>query len=95
MGLGLITFAALAWLGVPTMFLYGAVRGLDQTWPHTVIPQFIGAMLGRFYFQKRFKKNWRRYITVIAAGFSCGAGLITILSVGFTFLKNAVIQLPF
>jgi len=95
MGLGLIAFATFASIGVPTMFLYGAVRGLDQTWPHTVIPQFIGALLGRYYFQRRFKKNWRRYITVIAAGFSCGAGLVTILGVGFTFLKNAVIQLPF
>jgi hypothetical protein len=92
---GLVAFVSFAWLGLPVMFVYGSVRGLDQTWPHTVIPQFIGALLGRFYFQRRFKKNWRKYITVLAAGFSCGAGLITILGVGFTFLKNAVIQLPF
>lgn len=93
--IGLVAFVSFAWIGLPAMFVYGSVRGLDQTWPHTVIPQFIGALLGRFYFQRRFKKNWRKYITVLAAGFSCGAGLITILGVGFTFLKNAVIQLPF
>ena len=32
---------------------YGFVAGLGQ-WPHFVILNFIGAMLGRFYFQKRF-----------------------------------------
>ena len=95
MVMGLVSFSAFATLGVPTMFLYGAVRGLDQTWPHTVLPQFIGALLGRYYFRKKFGANWLKYITVIAAGFSCGAGLITVLGVGFTFLKNAVIQLPF
>jgi len=94
-GLGLCTFALFNSLGLPVMFVYGAVRGLGQTWPHTVIPQFIGALLGRYYFRRRFKQNWRRYITVVAAGFSCGAGLIMVLGVGFTFLKNAVIQLPF
>ncbi len=94
-GLGLLSFSTFASLGLPTMFIYGAVRGLDQTWPHTVLPQFIGAMLGQYYFRRKFGKNWLKYITVLAAGFSCGAGLITVLGVGFTFLKNAVIQLPF
>ena len=95
MGLGTAVFSVFSALSLPVMFVYGAVRGLDQTWPHTVIPQFIGALLGRYYFQRRFKKNWRKYITVVFAGFSCGAGLVTVLGVGFTFLKNAVIQLPF
>ncbi|MDA3798523.1 MAG: OPT/YSL family transporter [Kiritimatiellae bacterium] len=94
-GIGLVTFGLFSGLGLPIVFVYGAVRGLGQTWPHTVIPQFLGALVGRYYFQARFKENWRKYITVGAAGFSCGAGLITILGVGFTFLKNAVIQLPF
>jgi hypothetical protein len=95
LGMGLAAFGLFSWIGAPTMFIYGAVRGLDQTWPHTVIPEFIGALLGRYYFQRIFGDKWRRYITVVAAGFSCGAGLITVLGVGFTFLKNAVIQLPF
>jgi len=95
LGAGTLGFIVFGWLGFPTMLLYGAVRGLDQTLPYIVIPQFIGALLGKFYFQKRFKKRWRKYIPVFAAGYSCGAGLITVLGVGFTFLKNAVIQLPF
>jgi hypothetical protein len=94
-GIGVFAFAGFSALGFPILFIYGAVRGLDQTWPHTVLPQFVGALLGRFYFQNRFKDNWRRYITVFFAGFSCGAGLITVLGVGFTFLKNAVMEFPF
>jgi hypothetical protein len=39
--------------------------------------------------------TWRKYVPVVAAGFSCGMGLITILSVGFVFLSKAVISLPF
>ena len=33
--------------------------------------------------------------TMIAAGFACGEGLVTVLGVGFTFLSKAVVQLPF
>lgn len=95
LGAGLAAFGLFSWIGVPTLFLYGAIRGLDQTWPHTVVPQVVGAFLGRYYLAPRFGPQWRRTITVAAAGFGCGAGLITILGVGFTFLKNAVIQLPF
>lgn len=94
-GVGLALFGAFSWIGLPAMFIYGAIRGLDQTWPHTVVPQFLGALLGHYYFRKRFKDRWLAYITVVFAGFSCGAGLITVLGIGFTFLKNAVIQLPF
>jgi len=94
-GVGLAMFGAFSWIGLPVMFIYGAIRGLDQTWPHTVLPQFIGALLGHFYFRKRFQDRWLGYVTVVFAGFSCGAGLITVLGIGFTFLKNAVIQLPF
>lgn len=95
LGVGLVALTFFGALGLPSMFIYGAVRGLDQTLPYIVVPQFIGAMLGRYYFRPRFKEKWRQYIPVVAAGYGCGAGLITVLGVGFTFLKNAVIQLPY
>ena len=82
-------------IGTPIMFSYGIVRGMGQTLPHTVIPQFIGALLGRFYFQKRLGLKWRQYIPVVAAGFACGMGLVTVLGVGITFLSKAAIPLPF
>jgi hypothetical protein len=58
-------------------------------------PQFIGALIGRYYFQKKLGLKWRQYIPVVAAGFACGMGLITTVGVGITFLNKAVIKLPF
>ncbi len=92
-GLGLI--GGMASLGAPVFMVYGIVRGLGQTLPHSVLPQFIGALLGRYYFQKRVGLNWRQYIPVVAAGFACGQGLVTTIGVGITFLSKAVIHLPF
>jgi hypothetical protein len=93
-GLGLAAFGLLAWLGVPTFFAYGVVRGLGQSLPHMIILEFAGAMLGRFYFQRRLGLTWRQYIPVVVAGFSCGVGLIGTLGVGVTFLVKSVFQLP-
>ncbi len=92
---GMVLFAVMVALNWPIMLVYGLIRGLNQTMPHAVLPQFIGAMLGRFYFERRLKLRWRQYIPVVAAGFTCGMGLITVFCVGITFLAKAVIQLPF
>ena len=42
--------------------LYGVVKGLNQTLPFTIIPEFIGALIGRYYFQKKYGLQWRQYI---------------------------------
>ncbi len=92
---GGILFWGLAALGAPVMLTYGVVRGLGQTMPHAVIPQFIGALIGRYYFQRKMGLKWRQYIPVVSAGFACGMGLITTVGVGVTFLSKAAIPLPF
>ena len=92
---GVILFWGMSILGAPVMLTYGVVRGLNQTMPHVVIPQFIGALLGRYYFQKKLGLRWRQYIPVVSAGFACGMGLITTVGVGITFLSKAAIPLPF
>ncbi len=92
---GGILFWGLAGLGAPVMLTYGVVRGLGQTMPHAVIPQFIGALIGRYYFQRKMGLKWRQYIPVVSAGFACGMGLITTVGVGITFLSKAAIPLPF
>ncbi len=94
-GAGLILFGFLSKLGAPIFFTYGVVRGLGQSMPHGIIPQFIGALIGHFYFRRRFGKMWRKYIPVISAGFACGTGLIAAFGIGLVFLKKAVVQLPF
>jgi hypothetical protein len=92
---GGLLFGALNLAGAPVMLVYGLIRGLGASMPHGIVPQFIGALIGRYYFQKRLGLRWREYIPVVAAGFSCGMGLITTVGVGITFLNKAVIKLPF
>lgn len=92
---GVLLFSLMSVLHLPIMLTYGLVRGLNQTLPHTVLPQFIGALIGRYYFQKRMGLKWRQYIPVVAAGFSCGMGLITVFGVGINFLAKSVIKIPF
>jgi len=93
-GLGLAVFGALSYAGAPTLLFYGLVRGLGQALPHTILMNFVGAVIGRFYFQKRLGARWRQYIPVIAAGFGCGMGLVGTAGVGITFLVKSVFQLP-
>jgi len=95
MGIGGLAFALMTVLGWPIFLVYGIVRGLGQSEPHSIIPQFIGALVGRYYFQKRLGLKWRQYIPVVSAGFGCGMGLITTFCIGVTFLIKSVIQLPF
>lgn len=92
---GGLLFGVMSILGAPILLTYGVVRGLGQTTPHAVIPQFIGALLGRYYFKRKLGLRWRQYIPVVSAGFACGMGLITTVGVGITFLSKAAIPLPF
>jgi len=95
-GLGCLAFGVMGWFSLPVFLVYGIVRGLNQTLPFMVIPSFIGALIGRFYFQRKFGvKKWRQMIPVIFAGFSCGMGLTAVFSLGFVFLKSSVSSLPF
>ena len=80
----------LGWFGAPTMLFFGMVRGLGQTIPHSVIPNMIGALVGKFYFERKYGREWRKMIPVVSAGFFVGTGLISILSVGVVFLSKAV-----
>jgi len=94
-GLGVTLFSTLSWFGAPVFLAYGLVQGLNNPMPHFIIPQILGALLGRYYFQKRLGLKWRQYVPVVAAGFACGMGLVTVLGIGITFMSKAVIQLPF
>jgi hypothetical protein len=94
-GFGLMIFCIMWVFHLPIMMFYGMIRGLHSTLPHVILPQFIGAMIGRFYFERKMGLKWRQYVPVVAAGFSCGMGLITVLGVGANFLAKAVIKVPF
>jgi hypothetical protein len=93
---GMGVFALLKVFAAPVFLLYGMVKGLNQTLPHVVIPQFLGCLLGRFYFQRKLGVGvWRKSIPVLSAGFFCGAGLISVFCIGVMFLSKSVFKMPF
>jgi len=91
---GLSAYFVLGALNMPTLLLYGFVAGMG-TLPHFIIPELIGALLGRYYFLPRFgQKPWRRATPVLAAGFACGMGLIGMGGVSIALLSAAVRPKP-
>jgi hypothetical protein len=94
-GFGLTSFAVLSWFHLPVSLIYGFIRGLGGL-PHMLIPEMIGALLGRYVFQKKFgAKTWRRYTPVLFAGFACGMGLIGMAVVAIVLISKSVLQLPY
>ncbi len=95
LGIALGTYATLSFFGLPVLLVYGVIRGLDQSTPEVILPQFLGALLGRYYFAKKFGDKWPNYRVVFLAGYSCGVGLIVMLSLGIVFMSKSVFQSTF
>ena len=95
MGLGVITYAILMFLGLPILLVYGMVRGLGQSTPHGLILEVVGALLGRFFFMKRYGAMWRQYAPVLLAGFSCGMGLTGMFAMGITLILKSLGRLAY
>jgi hypothetical protein len=94
-GAAILAYFATIAGGLPTLLFYGLING-THTLPAYAIPQFIGAMLGRYYFQKRYgQENWRAYTPVLVAGYYCGMGLIGMAAVALALLSKSVSRLPF
>lgn len=94
-GFGLVTYAVLSLFGLPVLLIYGIVRGLGQSAPHGLILEVIGALLGRFFFLKRYGKQWRQYAPVLLAGFSCGMGLTGMFAMGLTLILKSLSSTTF
>ena len=90
LGLGLIMYMILSVLGLPVLLIYGVVRGLGQSTPHGIILEVAGALLGRYYFHKRYRSMWRQYAPVLLAGFSCGMGLTGMFAMGFALILKSL-----
>jgi hypothetical protein len=91
----LLTYAVLSFFSLPVLLVYGVIRGLDQSTPDVILPQFLGALLGRYFFAKRFGDRWPQYRVVFFAGYGCGVGLIMMLSLGLVFISKSVFQSPY
>ncbi len=95
LGLGVATYWGLAALNLPIMLIYGVTRGLGQSTPHGIFLEIIGALLGRYFFVKKYGASWRQYAPVLLAGFSCGMGLMGMLAMGFTLIMRSLGSLAY
>lgn len=91
-GLGLYGLVTL--FKLPQMLFYGLVTGMGQGTTGSV-PMFVGAMLGRFYFSKRFGSRWGAYTPVLLAGYSCGVGLVGMTGVALGMIAKSTSYLPY
>ncbi|MBI2506245.1 MAG: peptide transporter [Candidatus Latescibacteria bacterium] len=82
-------------LRAPITLFYGFIGGLG-VWPHFVMLQFAGALLGRYYFERRFgEARWRVYTPILLAGYSCGMGLVGMSSIAVALISKAVSSIVF
>jgi hypothetical protein len=92
LGIALLLYAVMSNLGLPVLLVYGLIRGLDMSQPDVILPQFLGALLGKYYFDRKFGDKWPQYRVVFLAGYTCGVGLIMMLTLGLVFMSKAVFQ---
>jgi len=93
-GLGL--FGLLSFLNLPTFLIYGVVGGLGTAAPGAIIPTMIGALLSKFYFQKKFgAETFKKYSMILLAGFSAGVGLIGMASVAINLIVKSTTTLGY
>ncbi len=87
------TFGLLSLLRLPVALIYGFVRGLPGL-PHLLIPEMAGALMARYWLEKRFgTARWRRYAPVLLAGYACGMGLVGMSAVAVALISKSVTQL--
>jgi hypothetical protein len=95
-GIGtVILYSITAAFKLPLLFFYGFMGGIGGQ-PMVTIPVFAGAMLGRYYFRRRFGEvRWSQYAPVLGAGFGCGTGLTAMTGIAVALVTKSVNYLPF
>ncbi len=81
---------------LPMLLFYGLVQGLGG-WPLGGLLTLAGALVSRFYFEKNYDDptTWRRYATVLLAGYNCGMGLVGMFCAALAMISKSVTQLPY
>jgi hypothetical protein len=92
---GIGSFILLSVFSLPTLVIFGLVRGLGESFPGILVMQIAGAIVGRYYIRRRMGDQWLKYAPVLMAGFSCGMGLVAMVAVAFTILTKMMAPLLF
>jgi len=88
-------YTVLVLLRLPTMFIFGFLRGVG-TMPHYTILTLSGALLSRYYFERKYGwKQWKLWMPVMLAGFSCGMGLTGMAGAALAMVIKSVKQFPY
>jgi len=95
LGAGVVSYALLSSLGLPTLLVFGLVRGMGETYPGAIIFQALGGFVGQFYLKKKYGSMWLKYAPVLLAGFTCGMGLVGMLAIAFSILTRMMSPLTF
>jgi len=85
---GSVTFATLNLMGLPIMLVFGAVWGLNQSNPGALFCTMAGACVAKFYFKRKYKDMWLKYMMVVMAGFGCGMGVTSMISMSFNVISR-------
>ena len=92
---GIIIYGVLAAFNLPVMLIFGMIASVG-TVPHAFIPQFFGAVVGRYYMVRKFgRKKWMRYTPVLVAGYACGTGLVGMGTVAIALISKTVAPLVY
>ena len=87
---GTTLFSALSALGLPVMLVFGAVWGLAQSNPGAIFCTMAGACTARFYFKRKYKDMWLKYMMVVMAGFGCGMGVTSMIAMSFNVITRMI-----
>jgi len=88
-------FVLFSVFGLPTLFIYGIIRGLGAL-PHTMALEIVGAMIGRYYYQKKYgSTNFLRMAPTLLAGYFTGVGLISMVTIAMRLIQAAKSAAPF
>ena len=94
-GLTTVLFTLFSAFGLPTLFIYGIIRGLGAL-PHTMALEIVGALVGRYYYQKKYgPTNFLRMAPTLLAGYFTGVGLISMATIAMRLIQSAVSAAPF
>jgi hypothetical protein len=94
-GVSALLFSALTLLKAPLGIFYGFVAGI-LGWPHFIVLNMIGALLGRYVLSPRFgEERWYGYAPILLAGYSCGVGLIGMTAIAIALISKAVSPVVF